>query len=70
MPGQVDDPVDAAVPLGTPVVVVDGEALEVLVAVLVGVAPRLVLPASWVLRREEDAAPLAVPGAVRDRLSG
>jgi hypothetical protein len=50
-----------------------GEALAgvaVLVAVLVGVAPRLVLPASWVLRREEDAAPLAVPRAVRDRLSG
>ncbi|SNT01335.1 hypothetical protein SAMN06893096_11313 [Geodermatophilus pulveris] len=35
-----------------------GEALAgvaVLVAVLVGVAPRLVLPASWVLRRDEDA---------------
>jgi uncharacterized membrane protein YidH (DUF202 family) len=50
-----------------------GEALAgvaVLVAVLVGVAPRLVLPASWVLRREGDAAPLAVPGAVRDRLFG
>ncbi|WNV76034.1 hypothetical protein [Geodermatophilus sp. DSM 44513] len=34
-----------------------GEALAgvaVLMAVLVGVAPRLVLPASWVLRREED----------------
>jgi len=34
-----------------------GEALAgvaVLVAVLVGVAPRLVLPASWVLRRDED----------------
>ncbi len=50
-----------------------GEALAgvaVLVAVLVGVAPRLVLPASWVLRREEDAASRAVPGAVRDRVSG
>jgi hypothetical protein len=50
-----------------------GEALAgvaVLVAVLVGVAPRLVLPASWVLRREEDAASLAAPGAVRDRVSG
>ncbi len=41
-----------------------GEALAgvaVLVAVLVGVAPRLVLPASWVLRREEDAD--ALPAA-------
>ena len=41
-----------------------GEALAgvaVLVAVLVGVAPRLVLPASWVLRRAEDAETLAVP---------
>ncbi len=50
-----------------------GEALAgvaVLVAVLVGVAPRLVLPASWVLRREEDAEILAVPGALRDRVSG
>jgi hypothetical protein len=50
-----------------------GEALAgvaVLVAVLVGVAPRLVLPASWVLRREEDAETLAVPGPVRDRVSG
>lgn len=49
-----------------------GEALAgvaVLVAVLVGVAPRLVLPASWVLRREDDAAALPVgerlPGALR-----
>nr|WP_239522306.1 hypothetical protein [Geodermatophilus sabuli] len=36
-----------------------GEALAgvaVLVAVLVGVAPRLVLPASWVLRRDDDTA--------------
>jgi hypothetical protein len=43
-----------------------GEALAgvaVLVAVLVGVAPRLVLPASWALRRDDDAA--AVP--VRQR---
>ncbi|WP_448611181.1 hypothetical protein [Geodermatophilus sp. URMC 60] len=44
--------------------------VAVLVAVLVGVAPRLVLPVSWVLRREEDAETLAVPGAVRDRVSG
>ncbi len=46
-----------------------GEALAgvaVLVAVLVGVAPRLVLPASWVLRREDDAAALPVP----ERLHG
>ncbi|SDN54990.1 hypothetical protein [Geodermatophilus sp. DSM 45219] len=49
-----------------------GEALAgvaVLVAVLVGVAPRLVLPASWVLRREDDAAPMPLaerlPGALR-----
>jgi hypothetical protein len=48
-----------------------GEALSavaVLVAVLVGVAPRLVLPADWRLRREADAHTLdvaqAVPGAV------
>jgi hypothetical protein len=34
-----------------------GEALasvSVLVAVLIGVAPRLVLPASWLLRRQDD----------------
>ena len=45
-----------------------GEALAgvaVLVAVLVGVAPRLVLPASWVLRREADGE--ALPAAVRLR---
>lgn len=38
-----------------------GEALAgvaVLVAVLIGVAPRLVLPSSWLLRREADAATL------------
>ena len=46
-----------------------GEALAgvaVLVAVLVGVAPRLVLPASWVLRREDDAATLPLPERRRD----
>ena len=46
-----------------------GEALAgvaVLVAVLVGVAPRLVLPASWALRREDDAAPLPLPERRRD----
>ncbi|MBB3086924.1 hypothetical protein [Geodermatophilus sabuli] len=40
-----------------------GEALAgvaFLVAVLVGVAPRLVLPASWVLRRQADAHTLEV----------
>lgn len=43
-----------------------GEALAgvaFLMAVLVGVAPRLVLPASWALRRTADAQPLeAFPG--------
>jgi hypothetical protein len=41
-----------------------GEALAgvmVLMAVLVGVAPRLVLPAAWVLRREADAYTLELP---------
>jgi hypothetical protein len=50
-----------------------GEALAgvaVLVAVLVGVAPRLVLPASWVLRREDDAAAAAVPGRLRTAAHG
>ncbi|MGY1635530.1 hypothetical protein ACI78V_02610 [Geodermatophilus sp. SYSU D00742] len=49
-----------------------GEALAgvaVLVAVLVGVAPRLVLPAEWVLHREADATTLDAaqtrPGTVR-----
>jgi hypothetical protein len=45
-----------------------GEALAgvaFLVAVLVGVAPRLVLPASWALRREADRNPIdaRLPGA-------
>jgi hypothetical protein len=42
-----------------------GEALAgvtYLVAVLVGVAPRLVLPAAWALRRETDALGLEVLG--------
>ncbi|SFK91952.1 hypothetical protein [Geodermatophilus ruber] len=46
-----------------------GEALAgvaLLVAVLIGVAPRLVLPADWALRREADAHTLEVP----DRLPG
>jgi hypothetical protein len=41
-----------------------GEALAgvgFLIAVLVGVAPRLVLPAAWALRRAEDANTLVVP---------
>ena len=41
-----------------------GEALggvAVLVAVLVGVAPRLVVPADWVLRRDDAARPLRIP---------
>ncbi|MGY1703963.1 hypothetical protein ACI79C_05265 [Geodermatophilus sp. SYSU D00697] len=49
-----------------------GEALAavaVLVAVLVGVAPRLVLPASWLLRRATDAVALDAvdrrPGTAR-----
>lgn len=43
-----------------------GEVLggvAVLVAVLVGVAPRLVLPADWALRRTADAATVDAPGA-------
>ncbi|HZH22568.1 MAG TPA: hypothetical protein VEZ18_20470, partial [Geodermatophilus sp.] len=51
-----------------------GEALAGvagLVAVLVGVAPRLVLPPSWVLRRDEDLQTLDVraPAARRGSLS-
>jgi hypothetical protein len=50
-----------------------GEALAgvaVLVAVLIGVAPRLVLAASWVLRRKDDAATLALPDQLRDTAHG
>jgi len=50
-----------------------GEALAgvaVLVAVLIGVAPRLVLPASWALRRNFDAAPLDVPEQLPRALRG
>jgi hypothetical protein len=36
-----------------------------LVAVLVGVAPRLVLPADWALRRTEDAHTLDAAGSRR-----
>jgi hypothetical protein len=44
-----------------------GEVLggvAVLVAVLVGVAPRLVLPADWALRRTADAETVDAPGAL------
>jgi hypothetical protein len=47
-----------------------GEALAgvaLLVAVLVGVAPRLVLPADWPLRREVDAKTLDLPDQVSGR---
>jgi hypothetical protein len=46
-----------------------GEALTAvafLMAVFVGVAPRLVLPADWALRRTDDAHTLDVPQAVAD----
>ncbi|MCW2534310.1 MAG: conserved rane protein of unknown function [Modestobacter sp.] len=38
--------------------------VAVLVAVLVGVAPRLVLPADWALRRTADAQTIDAPGAL------
>ncbi|MCW2534263.1 MAG: hypothetical protein JWP62_3833 [Blastococcus sp.] len=47
-----------------------GEALAgvaFLIAVLVGVAPRLVLPAAWPLRRTADAHTLEVPAALPTR---
>ena len=47
-----------------------GEALAgvgFLIAVLVGVAPRLVLPAEWALRREIDAQTLDVPDVLPGR---
>jgi hypothetical protein len=40
-------------------------AVAVLVAVLVGVAPRLVLPADWALRRTADAQTVDAPGVVQ-----
>jgi hypothetical protein len=46
-----------------------GEALTAvafLMAVLVGVAPRLVLPADWALRRSADAHTLDLPQSVAD----
>jgi hypothetical protein len=45
-------------------------AVAVLVAVLVGVAPRLVLPADWLLRRQADAQTLDAPGALPQRSVG
>ena len=48
-----------------------GEALTgvaVLVAVLIGVAPRLVLPAGWVLRRTADPYTLDLPAQLPGRL--
>jgi hypothetical protein len=39
-------------------------AVAVLMAVLVGVAPRLVLPADWPLRRTADATTVDAPGAL------
>jgi hypothetical protein len=47
-----------------------GEALAgvaFLIAVLVGVAPRLVLPAAWPLRRAADAHTLEVPATLPGR---
>jgi hypothetical protein len=44
-----------------------GEVLggvAVLVAVLAGVAPRLVLPADWALRRTADSETVDAPGAL------
>ena len=45
-------------------------AVAVLVAVLVGVAPRLVLPADWLLRRQADAETLDAPGVLPYRPGG
>ncbi|WP_369140368.1 hypothetical protein [Modestobacter versicolor] len=39
-------------------------ATAVLTAVLVGVAPRLVLPAAWLLRRQADAETVDAPGTL------
>ncbi|SDY75423.1 hypothetical protein SAMN05661080_04501 [Modestobacter sp. DSM 44400] len=38
--------------------------VAVLIAVLVGVAPRLVLPAAWALRRDVDAETIDAPGTL------
>ena len=45
-------------------------AVAFLIAVLVGVAPRLVLPADWVLRRTADAHTLDVAEVLPLRLTG
>ena len=45
-------------------------AVAVLLAVLVGVAPRLVLPADWALRRTADAETVDAPGVVRGPARG
>jgi multisubunit Na+/H+ antiporter MnhC subunit len=45
-------------------------AVAVLTAVLVGVAPRLVLPADWLLRRQADALTVDAPGTLAPRRSG
>ena len=45
-------------------------AVAVLTAVLVGVAPRLVLPADWLLRRQADAVTIDAPQAAPHRLGG
>jgi multisubunit Na+/H+ antiporter MnhC subunit len=44
-------------------------AVAVLTAVLVGVAPRLVLPAAWLLRRAADAETLDAPQSVPHRFN-
>jgi len=69
--------VSAVVPSGTwqiaaTFVEESGEALAAvafLMAVLVGVAPRLVLPAGWALRRTADTETLDVPQALPGRLA-
>jgi predicted secreted protein/multisubunit Na+/H+ antiporter MnhC subunit len=45
-------------------------AVAVLTAVLVGVAPRLVLPVAWVLRRQADAETIDAPGSLPHPLRG
>jgi hypothetical protein len=50
-----------------------GEALAgvaFLIGVLVGVAPRLVLPAAWALRRQDDAQSLELPEVLPGRTGG
>ncbi|MGY1624210.1 hypothetical protein ACI789_18585 [Geodermatophilus sp. SYSU D00965] len=60
----VSDVLDGRWAIAATFVEESGEALAgvaFLVAVLVGVAPRLVLPAAWALRRQVDAHSLEVP---------